>query len=898
MSVIFKGDVNDNFGRYLPAPFIRRITVNDDDIVVSLSVYLNVDEDQDVDSMISALYGDLHLYLYMTVDPTHFENVADGKKNVLEYSQNQEIQTEFREELLDMSDGYITIDNIFASRTDRFGNISYDYLVNKDLYDEQGSRVWEFRIEKTIHFAAILDPYSTKTIAGLWLNYYYSLAHDFHLLDGDKQDVIADAAEAAGEYYLDYYASLYWQDRGLYIGAFSSTLDLDDEDLMIAQLENLPLIKIKVSDVSYETVFKNISWSSDLFSTYADVPMPTRIQIEYLDLDGAIYSRPPLQSITSRYFTDDNITSVEIVDHFQELIDETTTFRRPRVKKMTEQISYILRVYGSKTDLLPQLNSLRNLFPIKSTAKPLGKFYSRFKKRIFAASRAVELGRALRKQQIRNPKLMDNRSRTADSYTAPTSAVDLATLESAGAEYIYPKWYISREYDVGEEVYTNYGYFFFDYEKALLRTSALGQVYNLSKLTELFGLDFSYHSFYITEASIYRYEDADSLSESSLRCARITSIMKDIDGMPSYPLTETIKAINGTYDSDNLIFPYSTTSADTVLGGAAATDSDYGFATTSAVPMLVVRKWEPAPSTSATNLPLPVENYRLMMFEFQDYFKNEPEEEVQYYGANITIVDSTKSLAREIKAAFTTHLDLIAEYTEAANSMCSYNNDTGEFNAFFTDAMVALYSDNLESAPWHTAPAVYAAYKDLVYDTFEGDKDIMAEFASTIIDNINPYNGNLESLQKFYDDMQSFYDAIYDKTSGAIATKLQEYDSQNETEYELSVGDGTLWGDAWTTSLECYSDSECASDEKCWTNGACVDADYCTTDAHCEEFYVCDTTISKCVVDDSGGFGGEGECEGDGDCDPGQKCASGFCVDDEEKDIDDIDDIEDPAEEI
>ena len=39
------------------------------------------------------------------------------------------------------------------------------------------------------------------------------------------------------------------------------------------------------------------------------------------------------------------------------------------------------------------------------------------------------------------------------------------------------------------------------------------------------------------------------------------------------------------------------------------------------------------------------------------------------------------------------------------------------------------------------------------------------------------------ALQKFYDDMQSFYDAIYDNTSGVISVKLQEYDSENETEY-------------------------------------------------------------------------------------------------------------------
>ena len=861
MSVIFKGDIIDNFGEYLPTPFIRKVDVGDENITVTLSVFLNVDEDQDVESMATALSNNLHLYLYLTVDPVRFQNVSLGKNNVLEYSQNQEVQSAFRELPFDMSDGYITIDNIFSSTSDAEGNISYDYLVSKELFDESGTRVWEFRIEQTISIEDVSDPESPQAIVGLWDNYSNKIKNDFYLLEEDVQDIITtqgyDAEWPNGyESAPHYYQWKSW-DGGLYIGAFSSTLNLNDEQEIIDTLQNDSLLKIKVSDVSYETVFENISFSDDYSSIYGEISMPSLVQTEYLDPHAAIYSRTPLQSLSAGYHTDSSITHEEIVDHFQGLIAGESSSTRPDLKQMTEQISYILEVYGTKADLLVQLNLLRGLFPNKSTVTPVGKLYSKFKKAIFVTNKAIKGSAALKKQQIRNPKLRDNRSRTADSYEAPTTAVDLATLESSGAEYIYPTWYISREYDPGAEIYTNYGYFFFDYEKALRRTSALAQAYDMSKLTDLFGLDFPYHTFYISEASIYRsneYPD-DGVEQ------KITCTMKNAGGTPSYPLTETISATGG-YDpsvdsTGDIVFPYN---EGITLAGAAGAGEDYGFDATSELPLLVVRKYSNSAGTGTSGIgsgytDMPVEGYRLLMFEFQDYFRNNPPEEARYYGASITIVDSTKTLAREIKTAFKEQLDLLSEYVEAANSMCSYNNNTGEFNAFFTEALEALYLDNPETAPWHTAPPVYTVYRDLIYDTFSGDVDTIAELSSIIVENINPYTGNLESLQKFYDDMQGLYDALYDTTSGVISAKLGEYDSENETVYELAIGDGTLWTDsvAWS-SPECESDSDCGTAETCVSQ-------------KCES----EMTMEMAEMDADTGYGGT-KCLTNDDCETAFEC--------------------------
>ena len=355
MSVVLKGDIVSNFGRHLPAPFIRKVEVGDDDIAVTVSIFLNIDERQDVDSTIGALSNSLHLYLYLTADRTRFENISQGKKSVLEYSHNQEVLfiteavscedssdpfcQEQEEEITtyDGADGYMVIDNIFSSTSDVDGNISYDYLVNKDLYDERGTQIWEFRIKKTISKSGVdeTDMYDKETLLGLWRNYYYRIYYDF--LNQTETTEFSDYA-------------INLLNPGFYVGAFSSTIDLNDEEQVLASLENSTLMNINISEVSYETVFRDVlanfyATADDDFHgvdaatelvlyAYEKATIPGRIQTEYLDSDGAIYNTTPLQSISGRYYKDNRMSHTEITDYFQEVIDQTPTIHRPRVKKM------------------------------------------------------------------------------------------------------------------------------------------------------------------------------------------------------------------------------------------------------------------------------------------------------------------------------------------------------------------------------------------------------------------------------------------------------------------------------------------------------------------------------------------------------------------------------------
>ena len=75
--LIFKGNTVSNFGAYLPAPFIERITVQDDTIEVDLSLYVLVNEEgTDGDTLSERLISDTDLHYYVYLQP-YFANLGD-----------------------------------------------------------------------------------------------------------------------------------------------------------------------------------------------------------------------------------------------------------------------------------------------------------------------------------------------------------------------------------------------------------------------------------------------------------------------------------------------------------------------------------------------------------------------------------------------------------------------------------------------------------------------------------------------------------------------------------------------------------------------------------------------------------------------------------------------------
>ena len=174
------------------------------------------------------------------------------------------------------------------------------------------------------------------------------------------------------------------------------------------------------------------------------------------------------------------------------------------------------------------------------------------------------------------------------------------------------------------------------------------------------------------------------------------------------------------------------------------------------------------------------------------------------------------------------------------------------------NAMTSQYAGALETAPWNTAPVIFALFKDLVYDTYDGDYERISEEASIIIGQINPFNGSLTAAQDFYDRFQAFYDELYHETTGKVKAILDSYSLSHETEYVLSIGDGTLWPTSLPLYNECDSDGDCGTDEECKSGK-------CSTVAS-ERMSSMSSTSSL-----STGYGGT-KCTSDDDCDEAFEC--------------------------
>tara|TARA_R110000824_G_scaffold80365_4_gene202129 strand:+ start:35355 stop:38054 length:2700 start_codon:yes stop_codon:yes gene_type:complete len=858
MSIIFKGDVISNFGTFLPAPYIREIDLTDDALNVTMSVFINVTDEQDVDSMINDLSNKINLGLYLTVDKEHFDNVSSGAVNLLEYYEGEEV--DFIGATLYTKDPIIVIDNIFDNP-----DAGYTHLVNDDLYDTNGNKVWEFRITKAINFNYQED----------MSDFYQTILAPLYVYFISKANAYNNYLTESGLGEDDTWYQENWN-AGIFIGAFSTTIDLSDEEEILTNLLNLPLLRAKMSDCSYETVIEELDWGEmPAQSGWAAVSLPGMIQTEFMDEADAIYDSIPLQALDSRYHKTDYTTHAGIVKYFKELVDEfeSAANKHPRLKKMSNQISFILEEYKTQPDLLVHLNRLRSVFPSKSTATPVGKLYKRFRKRITSANKSIKRGSKLSRQQVRNPKLKDSRSENVETYSTPSSAVSQDDM--VATDYLYDSWPITIEYETTSDVYTSYGYYFFDYEKAVITTSAIAQAYDLNKLRTMYGLEIPYNSFQVVESRIQRCKYAPCTSG-----VQIISVMKDAYGSPGFPSTTEVicsAPSNGTTNTDMLVYP-GTQGID--LYGVAASGTEAGFA--SNMPKLVVR-----PTMGALNklAETGIANYRLLTFEFLDYWRGDywnadtaeydsivSGDDVKKYGASVTIYDNTYAVANKMGQVLYDHLQSLREYLDVASDLCSANT-SGEFNQFFTEAVLAIYEDEPTTAPWYTAPVVYAIYKDLVYDTFEGDVERINDYALAIVDNINPYNGMLPRLQTFYDQMGELFNILYSNTdeSGNNNSLINsifnglglDSDGARTLEYKIDLSDasqGVYWPEIITSvASECMTNGDCGTGYKCWDDATCVPDDYCEENSHCDTGY-CDPGTNKCGTEpeeEDTGSGGE-----------------------------------------
>ena len=347
-----------------------------------------------------------------------------------------------------------------------------------------------------------------------------------------------------------------------------------------------------------------------------------------------------------------------------------------------------------------------------------------------------------------------------------------------------------------------FGYWWFDYEKALKEHSILSFCFPIRKIENLFGKNFANENFKLFRTRINKYskEPGIGIREPSARNPPPT-----LRGFPelSYCLKEGVLE-SYYYDYINK------ESCKTVSNFMERTAYPGGGGSESTATVIKYRKKMEGSITCNTalygedtlgnagvdvlsaddveytyNVLRPVNfsneelnNYRLMCFEHQEVSGHIGEDnritvghgesafDGNYqnciYDYEVSIMDRTYLTVKSIVDSYKNVLrGGLFDYLDTAADECNFESLTGPFNQFFIDAQVALYEDNPSSAPWYTAPVIYYLHDDLLNNTYGGNLEQVFVAAKKETLKISPQTGTYEQLESFFDKFQNFYNEHY-----------------------------------------------------------------------------------------------------------------------------------------
>lgn len=720
------GDIINNTGKYLPAPYIEKMELQDDlSLTINGSIFISNYDDayfyddgeikQDKDSIANILNDSLYYYVAVFMSSVNGTISQTGSNGDSLYQ--SVISKEINPFMVYYSSGSAEAPTpIFLTQIE----ISSDSNI---VYDESGNEIRKYDFSQSIN----LDKQMYRELGG-------------------------------------------WSDvASLQIIAFSSVYEYS-EDTFPEQMDNLQLLDFQTSEVSYESIFNDSGLSSGA-------------KAEYLDAEGNLYSETPLISLNGSAYKTETITHQQVVDKFQNLLDEYQSFyeqgeRYSKLKDIMDNVSSVLTTYGESADLLIQLNQIARVYPDKSPAKPIGKFYKSYRKRLVLSNNSIQQNVKLAKQVLYNSKISDLREIGDTSEEKPNIIHDTDLTDT----YIYTDSQLSR-YQCTEDSQVIFGRIYFDYEKALQRLSNLSSKLNVNKLKN-YGIEIDFSNFNIESCWAYRSETG---SDGSILNAIYGSSFS-VDS--PYPVSEKIYAKDVLRDSGQksiLYYLQQTTGegfsdtpyyfsdeeiTDTIeienSNGTTtiASIGEHGYALGYASSMIYRQYLDP--SIDGINN-IEIDNYRLMSFEVLDYVVYPaPETEIEFNFV-FKIKDKTNSIFNAIIKQARSSLNLLEEYYEYTSDNGAFNENLRKFNRFFRESALAKYQDKPNSAPWYTAPFMYCILIDLRYDIFGGDIEVITERALQISQTISPINGSPKNIETF---INKFLEVIEEYSTSDEETKI------------------------------------------------------------------------------------------------------------------------------
>jgi hypothetical protein len=811
--LVLNGDVDANLGKYLPTPYIEKITLAGTNASFSTSATSTYSIHGGVTIPVRS---DILLYDYAGgTSATPAEYAANYLQDNTFYTMLFYV-TKLAQEVFDNEDGSYTTTQV-ESVTDPDGVYNarlpikfFDQIINGkanplDVYVNNASDVNVLigsDVATRIEFRQLA--YYDSTAGGSVPDAYidigtYDISYDedgnqfitFPLRIGPLDPPNGDSVESAMDQ-IQEFKSIF----------FSSTADYNTGAATFADdyLTNIPLFNLQTSDVSYEIVFEEGRLGN---------PNNTA----YFDVNGEIYQTTPLMTFNGQAYKIKDITYDQVVESFTELVEEYNVFynRESGYEQLKQMINEIKAILARNDDpgILVRLFRLMKSFPVKTPTKPIGQLYKRLRRRINSTNAAIRNDQPLQRKIIADSKIVDDRplpepeelesiyiegSGNENKMTYGLSDGYHSGMQQFiqdGLRYSYTNDELSAEYfDIV------FGSIFFDYEKALHRSSNLSRVFNVKKMEDL-GMFVPWGQFYTQAARVKRefYLERVGTGASSTELLTKSVIGCTFDETRAYPLCNNIylredQETSTTYEtlfytpqsirnstavsSDlNVVTPYTPPEIEgedeaTVLG-----DAKQGYMSS-----LVFRQFlDPSnPDTDQYGISRSdIEKYRLMMFQLLDYRRysdvsGEFEGETQNYSLEdyyfyVYVFDKTKNMIETLIQNARDALSDIMEYLTRAEELCSFNEDTERFNDFFRDAVTAIYEDNPALAPWYYAPVVYCLHLDLTANQFNGDMDQILQAATNISMQINPTDGNPTALVNFVYAFQSFITNTYDAGS-------------------------------------------------------------------------------------------------------------------------------------
>tara|TARA_R110000824_G_scaffold32156_8_gene104048 strand:+ start:12286 stop:16080 length:3795 start_codon:yes stop_codon:yes gene_type:complete len=166
-------------------------------------------------------------------------------------------------------------------------------------------------------------------------------------------------------------------------------------------------------------------------------------------------------------------------------------------------------------------------------------------------------------------------------------------------------------------------------------------------------------------------------------------------------------------------------------------------------------RWELTPRTG-------FRNYRLAAFQYTELMgAGDAMNDNAWMCTQVGLYDRSYAIGRVLVEEFLKALEDFRAYYEVALQECSYNNLDDRFNDFFIRAVMEEWGDRMEEAPWVVAATLYYIHLDILFDTFEGNKELLVMAAKGLADQLSPAGASLSQLEAFMGVMQGLYDSHY-----------------------------------------------------------------------------------------------------------------------------------------